>query len=310
MCGLLPKDADRIIVLMNPTAGMRSRDTVVGRLAKALRDRDFGVEVMSDPNRMADEAARAHERGRLRTVVSAGGDGTAELVANRTAPGVPITVLPLGTENLLAKHFKLSAHPDSICQAICEGRTVCLDAGRNSDRLFLLMLSCGFDAEVVRRLHDQRTGHIRHLSYAMPILQSILRYEYPELRVYCQRKDARGQLVQREIASHWAFVFNLPTYAVGLGIVPDADGADGMLDVCTFPGGSFWHGLFHLSSVVLGQHREWSGCETIRATSVRIDSEGKVPCQTDGEPAGFLPVEIDVLPGRVTLVVPPDWGKR
>ena len=45
------------------------------------------------------------------------------------------------------------------------------------------MVGCGFDAHVVRGLHAQRRGHIRHTTYIKPILASIRSYEYPEMRV-------------------------------------------------------------------------------------------------------------------------------
>ena len=37
---------------------------------------------------------------------------------------------------------------------------------------------------------------------------------------------------------------------------------------------------------------------------IRADEE--VAYQLDGDPGGMLPVEIEVLPGRVTLIVPAD----
>ena len=41
------------------------------------------------------------------------------------------------------------------------------------------MIGCGFDAEVVRRVHLERDGHITRLSYLKPIWESIRSYEYP-----------------------------------------------------------------------------------------------------------------------------------
>jgi diacylglycerol kinase family enzyme len=39
-----------------------------------------------------------------------------------------------------------------------------------------------------------------------------------------------------------------------------------------------------------------------------VDSEEEVPYQLDGDPGGVLPLEIEALPGRLTLVVPADQG--
>ncbi len=40
------------------------------------------------------------------------------------------------------------------------------------------------------------------------------------------------------------------------------------------------------------------------ARRVRIESDRPVRYQLDGDPGGMLPLDIEVLPGRLTLVVP------
>ena len=122
------------------------------------------------------------------------------------------------------------------------------------------MVGCGFDAEVVRRLHGMRSGHIRHFSYAKPILDSLRNYEYPELRVYCESPElaekgggeSAGAARPVDLSARWVFVVNLPRYAVGLQIAPDALGNDGFLDVCLFKEGSLWSGLRYLAGVATG----------------------------------------------------------
>ena len=113
--------------------------------------------------------------------------------------------------------------------------------GPGRQPLFTLMAGCGFDADVVRRLHRQRTGNIHHLSYAKPILDSIRKYDYPELRVtYAPADVVRRDELTAEITARWVFVVNLPRYAGGLSFAPQASGTDGLLDVCTFKEGSLW----------------------------------------------------------------------
>jgi diacylglycerol kinase (ATP) len=316
----LGPQARRVLISRNPNAGARSGESLIDRLTECLESEGLVVDTYTDIDRVAAESAAAMADGRLRAVVAAGGDGTVALVANRTDPGVPLMVLPLGTENLLSKYLEIDADPESVCRTICDGATVRLDAGRAGERLFLLMLGCGFDAEVVRRLHSERTGHIHHLSYAKPILDSIRTYQYPELRVCCElaegsrcdgeteTEDAgKRQQVQRV---RWVFVANLPRYAGGLSIVPDAIGTDGLLDVCTFKEGSLWNGLWYLGGIMTGQHQSWDDCRTVQARRVRIESDQPVPYQLDGDPGGFLPVDIEVVPQRLRLLVPECWATK
>ena len=102
----------------------------------------------------------------------------------------------------------------------------------------------------------------------------------------------------------WLFAFNLPCYGAGLQIAPEADGSDGLLDVCTFRHGGLWHGLYYTAAVLTGTHHWLTDFARRRAGRLRVTSDSKVPYQLDGDPGGFLPVEIEVLPKRLTLVVP------
>ena len=96
---------------------------------------------IDDLDVLARRADRLFEQGMLRVVVGAGGDGTAAELVNRCESRVPITMLPMGTENLLAKYVGLSADPQAMCRTVMEGQTVRLDAGKANGRLFLLMAS-------------------------------------------------------------------------------------------------------------------------------------------------------------------------
>ncbi|MCO6455280.1 MAG: protein BmrU [Pirellulaceae bacterium] len=320
--------ARSVLLAVNPKAGARSGRPLVDRLVELLERRQFRVEVHSDIQRLKSAAA-AQPADSLRAVVAAGGDGTVSLVANSLPPEVPIAILPLGTENLLAKYLGIRSDPLSVCESIVDGRTTRLDAGLAGERLFLLMAGCGFDAAVVERLHQQRTGHIRHLSYVKPILQTIRSYSYPPLKIYCQPAPnlgpqrpsltGGGQLggerlpddgVPGEcevIEARWAFVVNLPRYACGLSLAPEASGHDGLLDVCTFRRGSLLSGLRYLGGVILGRHAMGRECRIVRTPWVRISSPEQVPVQMDGDPGGYLPLEFRCAARRLRVFVSRSW---
>jgi YegS/Rv2252/BmrU family lipid kinase len=301
----LPASARHVLISLNPKAGARSGLPATERLAELLIAEGLRVDTLTDINELSGKSSQLTRSGELRCVVAAGGDGTVALLANHLPHGTPIAVLPLGTENLLSKHLQMKGDVTEVCQTICGGRAAKFDAGRAGDQVFLIMAGCGFDAEVVRRLHNDRTGHIHHLSYAKPIWDSIQNYDYPELRIRCEIPASDTTDTRTEtIVARWAFVVNLPRYAGGLQIAPQASGNDGLLDVCTFKDGSLWHGLRYLSGVVMGQHASWDDCVTVRASRIRIESDKPVPIQLDGDPGGFLPIDIEVLPHHLTLLLP------
>ncbi len=293
---------NRVVICVNPGAGARGSRHKVDRLVQRLSSERYLVEVATDLGAASDLAEKWHTTGALRALVAAGGDGTVAELVNRTQIGLPITTLPLGTENLLARNFAISADPDDLCRTVMHGRLVRLDAGRASGRVFVIMIGCGFDAEVVRRLHGRRQGHISRWSYARPIVQAIRNYQYPELRLYWA--DANGTGAGESLCASWAFLFNLPVYGGGLRIAPHAIPDDGLLDLCAFRHGTFVHGLRYLGHVIRGSHHRLADCTTARLARVRIESHQEVPFQLDGDPGGFLPLDVEVLAGRLCLLIP------
>ncbi|KKK88809.1 hypothetical protein LCGC14_2739420, partial [marine sediment metagenome] len=209
----LPADADQVVISVNPKAGARSSRQRVQRLVELLDAQGFKPRVLTDLDEVAIAANKSYVEGRLRALIGVGGDGTAAELVNRTQPGLPITLLPAGNENLLARHLGLGREPETICRTVADGALLRLDAARADDRVFLLMIGCGFDGEVVRRVHQRRTGHIRSRNYFKPILEAIRSYEYPPLRVDWGDPSDDPTEAGPPIDARWLFAFNLPCYA-------------------------------------------------------------------------------------------------
>jgi diacylglycerol kinase (ATP) len=306
----MPAEACHILIAVNATAGSGKRHKAVVRLADHLRQHGLNCEQIDSLEALSQRADQLLKAGNLRAVVAAGGDGTVAEIVNRTVPDVPIAVFPLGTENLLAKYLWIDHDPEAFAQLVAQGRTVWLDAGRANGRLFLLMASVGFDAEVVRRFHAERDGNISHWSYAKPILQTIRSYQYPELRIKCATAPSGADSMAEHsetIRCRWAFVFNLPKYGGGLKFAPLANGTDGQLDVCAFQRGGLLSGLRYLAAVVLGRHqnlREFNGWQGIQ---LHVEADVPVPYELDGDPGGMLPLTIEVVPKRVRVLVSTHW---
>ena len=74
----------------------------------------------------------------------------------------------------------------------------------------------------------------------------------------------------------------------------------------TFRTGSTLDSLRYLSGVLAGRHHRMRGCVAERVRVVKVESASPVPFQLDGDPAGVLPCRFEVLPGRLSIVVPPD----
>ena len=266
-------------------------------LVSELRRRGLQQRLFSHRERLRQRLAEPVLRERLLCVVAAGGDGTVGDVINRY-PDLPTAILPLGTENLLARYLRIPRSGRLVAQMIADGRTRRIDLGQVGNRRFTIMASLGFDADVIHRAHARRSGHVSRLSYLQPIWQSLRNYEYPALRLYLDGAET-------PIRARLAVLANLPTYALGLPMADSACDNDGLLDLRLFQRHSAFQMFRYFYKVASGRHERLVDVTSLRARQIRIESDRPAPIQVDGDPAGWTPVEICVLPAALELLVPP-----
>ena len=305
-----PSPAARdVLISANPRAGSRSRHAHIESIVEALGRAGYDVRLTTQLSELADMAAEGAETGRLRAVIAIGGDGTASIVRTTVPLSVPLVPVPMGTENLLGRFVAQATDPASVCRTIVEGVTVGLDLGRANDKYFLLMISAGFDAEVVRSLHENRRGNITRAAYFLPMLRALRSYRYPQMELYWGDTLAPSN---EPLRCRWLFGFNLPLYALGLPIAPDALATDGLLDVCTFQRGSAWSVLRYLWHVRRGCHLSLPDAALRRSCRFRLEGPKPVELayQLDGDHGGILPVDVEVLPGELRLLVSPTMAAR
>src|SRR5262249_48771330 len=114
------------------------------------------------------------------------------------------------------------------------------------------------------------------------------------------------------VRCRWAFAFNLPLYARGWKFAPEAVGTNGVFDVVTFERGSLFHGLRYLWHVMRETHQRLSDSQITRGRRFHlVSADGEdIPYQLDGDFAGTLPVELEILPRQLRMLVMPEIAER
>jgi diacylglycerol kinase family enzyme len=293
-----------VAIVANPFSGARGNRLEVDRLAAALTAHGLAARVIWDRDLRLTALRHPDLQRTCTCIVAAGGDGTVADVFNERTD-LPLAVLPLGNENLLARHFGFTAGPDALAEAILKGQHRSLDLGQiqsqsgEPGRKFSLMLSVGLDAEVVRRLSAWRAGaggglrRVRRWTYAMPTFSALAGYAYPQIEL-----DADGHAVR---GAH-AFVFNLPAYAMQLPFSPDSCGDDGLLDWVVFERPGPAAALGYLADLFRGKHLTRKDVRRGKAQRITLTSEPPAPIQADGDAAGVTPVRIGVLPCAIKII--------
>lgn len=292
-----------IWVYVNRKAGAFNWDAVIAELIERLRADGHQVELESDPDQFLARLGALDSPDELPDLlISAGGDGTAAALVNSTAAEIPVAIFPIGTENVYAKYLGITTFLDDFIEMLRAGRTIRVDVGKLNGRIFLLMCGSGFDAQVVREVHQNRTGHITKFHYVPSVLWQLYQYAYPLLDIEMELEG--GETLRTE--GRWCFVFNIARYALNIRMAPEALPHDGLFDVCVLNRGGFWSMLGYSWSVLwrrLGKHPH-ARVYRARKVSIRPPEGIEIPVQVDGDPAGLLPIDIEVLPGALQLLVP------
>jgi diacylglycerol kinase (ATP) len=286
---------------LNPKSGSSVDASSVRTVRDYLRDRHqpMRLQLTRSLEHAGDLAREAIAAGAAAVVVS-GGDGTVRTVAEAMAGSeIPILVVPSGTENLLAQELGIDGSRKTSLKMLEEGTVRKLDLGRANDRYFMAIVGVGFDAQVVRRINQFRSGHITHSDYIWPICRTFWEYGFPHLRV-----EADGELICDEPSL--VFVGNITRYAVGLPIHPYADCSNGVLDITIYRYRRRRELLLHSVRTVLRQAERSSQMSRHTCKEVTIRSpQADVPVQLDGDPGPGLPLSIRVVPAAARVLTPP-----
>ena len=291
-----------IVVAANPYSGAGPNRRRVDLLLAALRELGGATRVVWDAAERAAAFADAATMRGCQAVVAAGGDGTVSQVINELPPGVPLAVLPLGNENLLARGLGFARDPERLARAVVACRTRTIDLGHATApgrrRLFALMLGAGFDAAVVHRFAAWRARgaawrRVRRASYVWPILACAVEYAYARVRLMADAQVAEG--VHCVIA-------NVPGYALDLNFTPGAAADDGHLDWLVLERPGIASVLAYCWSAYRGRHLRRSDVRAGQATRLRLTAATPTPVQLDGDPWGTTPVDVEIVPRALTLI--------
>ncbi|MFE7564823.1 diacylglycerol kinase [Kitasatospora sp. NPDC057500] len=294
----------RVVLLTNPAAAAGHAEPAARRATARLRA--LGITVDARAGASAAESlalARAATTSSCDALVVVGGDGMINLGLQAVAgTGTPLGVVPAGTGNDHARAHGLPRDaPEAAAEVIAAGHTRTVDLGRvtaddGTTRWFGSVLAAGFDSLVSDRTNRLRwpRGRLRyHLAIAV---------EFANLRPLPFRITlADGTEITRDLTL--AAVGNTTSYGGGMVICPDADPADGLLDVTLVDAMPRLRVARFFPTLFKGTHVRRPEVTTHRTPSLRLSSPG-ITAYADGEFTARLPVEVTAVPAALHLLVP------
>ena len=288
-----------VLVIGNPVAGAGKAGRRAERLVRLLERRGHAVEWRLTRGRGEARRHVGDLEGKVDCIVVAGGDGTVNEVINGLADprATPITHMALGTANLLARELGIPRDPEALVEVVERGATRHVDLGRLDGSRFLLVASSGFDSMVTERIQRSGKKPHRYAGYFAPLLRTLAEYRPPRLEVSVDAGEP--------LTGGLAVVSNIRNYG-GLFSVTDRARCDsGHLDVCVFPRAEIRDLLRYARAARAARVSRLEGVEYRTGRRVHIASPEPVPVQVDGDHWCETPIDIDLEPSVVPILVPP-----
>ncbi len=293
-------ETPRVLIIHNPAAG-RGRARFDETLAR-LRGLGCKPEILATARRGdAEDLASAAARLGFDRVVAAGGDGTINEAINGLAGGgPPLALLPLGTANVLAIETGLDPTPRALAETILHGRPrkICLGRVRGAagqSRLFVTMAGAGADAHAVASVDLVGKKVFGTGAYFAEMARQLLVFPFPNYRI-----EVDGTAY--DAAS--VVVANGRYYAGQYILAPDADIAEPSFQVCLFERGGRLAALRYVLAMQMDRLTEEPDYRIVTGRKIRVEGPLGDPVQADGDIVAALPVEIEIVPNALELVMP------
>jgi YegS/Rv2252/BmrU family lipid kinase len=293
-----------IRVIINPASG--KGESVLPVINTSLKE--AGILWEASITHAAGDAtrfAKAAVKEGVDALAVYGGDGTLmEAISGLIGSELPLAILPGGSANVMATELGIPTDLKEACALLSrdplEIKTV--DVGQFDKRYFIVGISLGFEADVVKgadRETKNRIGIFAYLFSAASAL-GITRNAVYHLKIDGRRHVVRGLICTITNTGNLRFS--------SISFDRHIDVSDGLLDVVVLRKANL--SLVKLMVVTLFKRerpddlklvKHWQG----RNISVIANPEQTVQC--DGEVLGKMPLHVGIIPGAIRILVP---GKK
>ncbi len=289
------------LFIVNPVAGKGKAKLLIEEIVEIFkhRDEEYSI-VLTEYEGHATELARSYSSKEDFRIYSLGGDGTLNEVLNgMVESNSALGVIPAGTGNDFIKSFCREKDLIKLLRATIDGEEEFIDLAAVNQRYYVNIASAGFDAEVV----DKTTGFKKlpfisgKMAYVLGIFSALFGYKYPVAKVLVDGMEIKKHITLLAVG-------NGKYYGGGMLPLPEADIADGLLDVCIIEKVSKFKVFFMFPKLIKGTHGSIKEVSFYRGSKVHIELEKPLPFNVDGEVLKWSSAQFEILPKKLKIIKP------
>jgi YegS/Rv2252/BmrU family lipid kinase len=290
-------------LIFNPVAGQSDSEQDLATIQRILQP-EFNLDVcMTTPEVDADQLAReAVDRG-AEIIIASGGDGTLSAAAEVVVgTGVPLGIISRGTANAFATALGIPLAIEAACETILDGKTRVIDAADCNGKPMVLLAGIGFEAEAVERADREAKNRFGMLAYVLAGFEGLRNLKSFEARI-----ETEDKVITLDAAAVTIANAAPPTSVLAQGPA-ELCFDDGLLDVTLVaPANSI--GAIAAAYNLLQSARSAAITDRpdvgfLQARSIKVTTNPPQKVVLDGELIGYTPVEIECIPGGLTIFVP------
>ncbi len=290
-------------LIFNPSAGQSNPEQDLAKI-RALLEPSIELDIRFTTEQLdADAIALEAISQGATSIIASGGDGTLSAAASAlVGTNIPLGIISRGTANAFAAALELPDTIEAACETILGGLTRVIDAAKCNDRPMVLLAGIGFEAETVERADRRAKNRFGVLAYVMAGIQQLRELESFEAEI-----ETADKIIKLTAAAITVANAAPPTSVLAQGpsgVVFD----DGLLDVTVVSPVTRAGAIaasYHLLQTALNESAtERDDVGYLRAKRVIIKTDPPQKVVLDGEIIGFTPIDVECLPGGLTIFVP------
>jgi YegS/Rv2252/BmrU family lipid kinase len=289
-------------LIFNPVAGQGNPDQDLETIKALLADIDLDIHLTTEEVDADHLAEQAIAQG-VDAVIASGGDGTLSAAATAlVGTGIPLGVIARGTANAFANAMGIPTTIDAACETILQANTKTVDAALCNGKPMVLLAGIGFEAETVERADREAKNRFGMLAYVLAGLQQLRNLEPFETEIETEDKIisvTASALTVANAAPATSVLAQGPS-----GLIVD----DGLLDLTIVApsnkAGAIAATYHLLQSALSGTPTDRDDIGYLRASRFKITTNPPQKVVLDGEMVGTTPVDIECVPGGLTIFVP------
>lgn len=291
-------------LIFNPVAGQGDPDQDLALIQSLLDTDEMDLEIVvttaeCEPGELAKAAI---DRG-ARSIIASGGDGTLSAVAAALmGTDIPLGVISRGTANAFANALELPTTIPEACESIAAGHTKVVDMAKCNGLPMVLLAGIGFEAETVELADRDAKNRLGMMAYVLAGIQQLRNLDRFDVEIETDEK----------IVSVSAAAITIANAAPATSILAQGSAEvvfdDGLLDLTIVAPktalGAIATSFELLSSTLRGSASQRDDVGFLRSKRFKVTTTPPQKVVLDGEVIGSTPIEVECLPGGLTVFAP------